>query len=420
VQRLAASATEGTQATGDEQKPIPMRALQLSREAELASVSASGDPWSSNWVFGGKQPAMIQELMKQGSEAKMPSRLDAESLKKLEGNAIQSELKGLLAQAQAAADAAETQVTSEALASRSISNLQDQVGSAQGTIESLSIAPPDDSARRALSSERGGTPHSWSGADFLMAAGASQVGSSRGEQQSSAGGQRSFNSSNEFSPASEKSPIRKSEIDPLKGRPLTAFEQQIAAAGSTPKPETVATIALTGHVVQGAMARERLSSQSLAGLSEGIRSAQVQGGGNIKIRLNPDHLGEIRLEVATVGNRVGLKIQASDAKAKSVIEESMKYLRDSLGSLDLNLSKVDVSVAPQRSSTDSAFSMDQRATDQGGWNAYQQQSESRQSQGSREDRGPWSERGAVRGLTQAQSNAVPARAAAAGRLDVMV
>jgi flagellar hook-length control protein FliK len=256
-----------------------------------------------------------------------------------------------------------------------------------------------------------------------MAVGATNAASARGEQQSTSSGQGSFSSSGGFSPASEKSPVRKGEIDLLKGRPLTAFEQQIAAASTGPRPETIAPVSMTGHVVQGAMARERLSSQSLAGLSESIRGAQVQGGGNIKIRLNPDHLGEIRLEVATVGNRVGLKIQASDAKAKNVIEESIKYLRESLGTHDLNLAKVDVSVAPARANTESAFSMDQRGNESGAWNAYQQQSDlrqgGRQAYGSREDSAPWSDRGSLRGLTQAQQGAAPARSASVGRVDVM-
>lgn len=425
IEAQALHSAQENASTGAEQKAIPQRALQLSREAALASVPVSGEPWNSNWVFGGKQPGMVQELLKQGTEGKMPSRLDSEALQRLEGSELQAEIKGLLAQAKAAAEGTQSQDASAPVpAGVRLSGLQEQLATTGGTVEAVALSGvASEASPRTVSAERGATPQTWSGADFLMAAGATNAATARGDQQSASSGQGSFASSGGFSPASEKSPIRKGEIDPMKGRPLTPFEQQIAAASTGPRPETIAPVSLTGHVVQGAMARERLSSQSLASLSESIRGAQVQGGGNIKIRLNPDHLGEIRLEVATVGNRVGLKIQASDTKAKNVIEESIKYLRESLGTHDLSLAKVDVTVAPARANTDSAFSMDQRGNESGAWNAYQQQSDlrqgGRQAYGSREDSAPWSDRGSVRGLTQAQQGSTQARTAAVGRVDVM-
>ncbi|MGE0615470.1 MAG: flagellar hook-length control protein FliK [Bacteriovoracia bacterium] len=104
-------------------------------------------------------------------------------------------------------------------------------------------------------------------------------------------------------------------------------------------------VEVTGHVVQGAWAKDRLSSESMIGLSNGIGSVANRGGGEIRIRLRPDNLGELSVHVATVDNRVGLRIQATDPSAKQVIEESVKYLRDSLAQQNLSLAKVEVTLA---------------------------------------------------------------------------
>ena len=47
----------------------------------------------------------------------------------------------------------------------------------------------------------------------------------------------------------------------------------------------------------------------------------------------------------TRGNEVGLKIQATDPGAKKVIEESIQYLKESLASNSLQLTRFDVQLA---------------------------------------------------------------------------
>lgn len=104
-------------------------------------------------------------------------------------------------------------------------------------------------------------------------------------------------------------------------------------------------IVVTGHVTQGAMAQDRLSSESLMGLSAGIRHLNLNGGGEIHLRLKPENLGEIHLKVVTQGTNVGLHIQASDEKAKTILQESLSHLKDSLAQQSLTLGTVDLSVA---------------------------------------------------------------------------
>ncbi len=101
-----------------------------------------------------------------------------------------------------------------------------------------------------------------------------------------------------------------------------------------------------GFVVQGSMARNRLSHEALLGMSGAIASFKPQGGGEMRVRLKPENLGELHVHVVTRGHDVGLRIQASDEGAKKVLEDSMSFLKESLASQNLNLARVDLSVAP--------------------------------------------------------------------------
>ncbi len=75
---------------------------------------------------------------------------------------------------------------------------------------------------------------------------------------------------------------------------------------------------------------------------------QARKDGEIKIRLRPDHLGELMMSVKTNGRTVSLEIKAQDPEAKKIIEESIESLRDSLSQKSLDLAKVDIVAQPQR------------------------------------------------------------------------
>ncbi len=187
---------------------------------------------------------------------------------------------------------------------------------------------------------------------------------------------------------------------------------------------------MTAQVVQGSMARERFATDTLNGVSSRIVSLSGNGGGEMRLRLKPDHLGELQLRVAASGNEVGLQVHASSEKARRVLEESLGSLKEALSSQGLSLSRVDVAVSPVLAGADSnanrgmgseSFQQNQ-SSDQGAaaWNSYQ---DSRQgsrggdswSDGSMTRRGP--------GLTALGENRPAASAygnsqAGAGRIDV--
>jgi len=103
-------------------------------------------------------------------------------------------------------------------------------------------------------------------------------------------------------------------------------------------------VSVDGHVVPGSMARERLASASLLNMSNEIKGLSVQGGGEMRVRLKPDNLGEIHMRVATSGGHVSLQIHAADERAKKILEESMSQLKDGLASQNLTLGRVEIAV----------------------------------------------------------------------------
>jgi flagellar hook-length control protein FliK len=130
-------------------------------------------------------------------------------------------------------------------------------------------------------------------------------------------------------------------------------------------------VEVAGHVTLGPMSQERLSSESLLGVSSGIRNLTQQGGGEIHVRLKPENLGELHLRVVTDGRQVGLHIQATDERARKILEDSLGHLKENLAVHNLHLGAVDVSVAQAGSAFASGFDLGQG--DQGQKNSQMQQ-----------------------------------------------
>jgi hypothetical protein len=209
------------------------------------------------------------------------------------------------------------------------------------------------------------------------------------------------------------------------GMPLSAVANRNGQLGAVP-PQMV-----TGHVVPGAMMRERLTSESLRNVSNGIAGMSGAGGGEMRIKLNPGNLGELMIRVSTNGKDVGLKVQANDPAAKKVIEESLGALRDSLAQQSLALGRVDVTLAstaansdmsqnPQQnpSNAQNAFAgFDGRSPNQGQFTDGSGGSDDRSARSVESDRGV--SRGISSRIAAMNSSGRSASAAAASRLDVM-
>jgi flagellar hook-length control protein FliK len=202
---------------------------------------------------------------------------------------------------------------------------------------------------------------------------------------------------------------------------MTGLPGQFTLAGMNAPAE------VTGHVVQGAMAKERLSSESLQGIGSQIQSLK-NGGGEIRVRLKPDNLGELHLRVSTHGNQVALQIQASDERSKQILEESVSHLKESLAAQSLSLGRVDFTVAQSFGANLGGDSAQQQQGQQQQQNQFggllNQQDGGQKNGGNWNDGGGLGRREAPRDLPNV--NAMPLRPrgmnpglASSGRLDVM-
>ncbi len=146
----------------------------------------------------------------------------------------------------------------------------------------------------------------------------------------------------------------------------------------------VQTQKMDANVVPGAMTKEGFSSATVLNLTKGIQTMKDNGGGEIQLRLKPDHLGDVNVRVITKGDEVSLKIQASDAQAKEIFRESMPRLREALANQNLSLEKIEITIAPRSTSSgfmDSSMNNNQgRHGDSSGMlnNAFNNESNNRQ------------------------------------------
>ncbi len=85
-----------------------------------------------------------------------------------------------------------------------------------------------------------------------------------------------------------------------------------------------------------------------ANAAELIRQAQFmirQGGGEVRIKLNPENLGEVNMKMSVDGDKVQLALDTTTQEAKKLIESSINELRATLSANKLSLETVKVDVA---------------------------------------------------------------------------
>lgn len=86
-----------------------------------------------------------------------------------------------------------------------------------------------------------------------------------------------------------------------------------------------------------------LSPESLTQIGNQVNLlGQAKQDGEIKIRLRPDHLGELQMSVRTQGQNVSVQIKAENNEAKKIIEDSLSSLREHLSQQNLSLARIDV------------------------------------------------------------------------------
>ncbi len=345
--------------TSAEKSPTSMKTAV---SMNTAGIIAGPKPWSKEWVFraGDEQNPSLKPLFI-GKEKPLTDtqaaqiKSEIEELQNLESAlkalGIQPELIGVAEQPSVKAvrvqgGEAGTTAQAEIISALGVKELSgEQAGIEKGAGNRLNRDPLAgiSGARR---NNVPATAASLSGDEFVQTLNGVRTGPVRGQSELSGEETGAQNSKTQGlnseirniggSPKDRKLSFNDHSLTPAGVQPLWSQDRQ--AVTVQPPSE------LTGHVVKGAMSQDRLSSESLMGMSNGIRGIAPQGGGEMRVRLKPDHLGELNIRVTTHGNDVGLRIQASDEHAKKIIEESMTHLKDSLAEQNLSLARVDVVV----------------------------------------------------------------------------
>jgi len=380
-------------------KLLPQGAERMALGANTASAIAGPKPWDREWVFAGREKNPQLETLFQDRAAPELERLLAAVQKQVKGS--ESMLEGEvppsapLVREKSVAQAPETKQVS--LGSKSAVANAPQTEGAQATVKGASSEIPSSSPLAGIPPEllaalgmggelseaseafEGGTSDeargmkpplrkapgtsalggSLGGDDFLATRGAaaqskgvSALGARHDAGSFLKDSRDSESRSDAFAPRGEVRSTTgarpRSVITDLGARQ----ELPVLAQGQLSAREGVASaiapraIELKGHVTMGAMARNRLSSESLMGMTSSIRTIAGDGvqpaSGEMRIRLNPENLGELSLKVSTRGKEVGLQIRASNEDAKRVLEESLGHLRENLASNSLNLARVEV------------------------------------------------------------------------------
>ncbi len=123
---------------------------------------------------------------------------------------------------------------------------------------------------------------------------------------------------------------------------------------------------MSGQVVPGSMAQDQLAHDAIMNMSTGIRNLSAQGGGEMRIRLKPENLGELHLRVVSQNGEIGIHIQASDDKAKKILQDSLGSLKDGLAAQNLTLGKVAIEVAQAGAGQDMRNDSRQHSSNQSG------------------------------------------------------
>lgn len=124
-------------------------------------------------------------------------------------------------------------------------------------------------------------------------------------------------------------------------------------SGSKASGTTTAAAAGTGAFAM----TEAESKANLESLKDQTQLMVHKGGGEAKIRLNQEGLGEVHLKVMVNEGRVNIEMKTDNADAKKIIESSIADLRSSLSSQKLSVESVKVDIG-QSNLSDSQRGMD--------------------------------------------------------------
>lgn len=133
--------------------------------------------------------------------------------------------------------------------------------------------------------------------------------------------------------------------------PLTKKEVRTESQGSVddivaPPPANLFTVGSPLEVTGsgGEKAESLTASPDLPELFSRVESLARQGGGTMKVSLNPPELGQVEVEVTARGKEVQIELKSDSSFGKSVLESRLGELRSSMQSQDLVVQRLEVSI----------------------------------------------------------------------------
>ncbi len=100
--------------------------------------------------------------------------------------------------------------------------------------------------------------------------------------------------------------------------------------------------------------RPLMRREVMAQVQRGLASIMNTKGGTMRMRLNPDHLGDIKIELNTKDGQVRVKIDAANEDARSILKDGLEGLKHSMESRGVRVDDIRVN-DPQQSAFDQMF-----------------------------------------------------------------
>ena len=137
--------------------------------------------------------------------------------------------------------------------------------------------------------------------------------------------------------------------DSSKPRELNTIEAALASSGfSVPTAEAKATPTMAGTSTALASAMAGQTDGSTATNAQDlVRHAQIlvkQGGGEMKMQLKPEGIGEVTLKVAVKDGQVAIQMMTESDSAKKLLESNLDDLKTSLAQNKLHIDAVKIEV----------------------------------------------------------------------------
>jgi hypothetical protein len=136
-------------------------------------------------------------------------------------------------------------------------------------------------------------------------------------------------------------------------RTAEGANRPIEASGQTNTAGLKTTQAAPAKADPGAVQAERVDDRaSVASVNRGMAAVVKQNGGSVTIKLSPESLGPLKIQMTIDGGRVDLRFDAATDQARDMLTRNADMLRQSLHNKGLGVERMQVHTAP--ASTESA------------------------------------------------------------------